>query len=458
VVFFFLQLAVALQKPFNMKKVFFLTLLISFGNAINAQVGINVTGAPPAASAMLDVSSSSKGVLIPQVSIDSLKDVTSIPSPANGLIVYNTTQPGVRNDMARGFYYYSTNALSWIRLADNFNDNKWKDGGLLGIQLRDTTDGVEIMDGYTGTSTNYGPKVKMLKKIDSALLNSKNNIPVLVLTGVNSGKDVAGWDSLQKTSIIFEMNYLTRSGASATANNVAISSYINRGTGTTQTTQTQGLGFYVTAPPHNTATADTPSMAMFRHNVGIGAYPTDINNVTEGRLQITGFSNGDQLSLRHPSSINLKWGLYVSSIDSSLNFYSNGSLRSNIDRVTGVYSALSDRTRKKNILPLNNVLQSIRKLPVYYYNYIDSKDSDRRMIGLMAQDVQLHFPELVYQRYDREITKPVLTMDYSGFGVLAIKAIQEQQIVIDDLRAKDEKQQALIMELLKRVEALEKKN
>ncbi len=419
------------------------------------QVAINIIGAAPASSAMLDVSSTSKGVLFPQVSIDSLKDVTSIPSPANGLVVYNTTQPGVRNDMARGYYWYSTNALSWVKLADNLTDNKWKDGGLLGIQLRDTLDGVEIMDGYTGTSFNYNPKVKILKKIDSALLNAKNNITALVLTGVNR-KITAGWESRQKTSIIFENNYITTSGASGTANNVAISSYIEN-TGTTQNTQTNGLAFYVTAPPQNTATADTPSLAMFRHNVGIGSYPTDINNVTEGRLQITGFSNGDQLSLRHPSSINLKWGLYVSAIDSSLNFYSNGSLRANIDRVTGVFSALSDRNRKKNILPMKSVLETVLQLPAYSYNYLDSKDTDRRMLGFMAQDIQPFFPELVYQRYDREITKPVLTMDYSGLGVIAIKAIQEQQKQIEEMKKENNDLKLQMEALLKRMEALEKK-
>jgi hypothetical protein len=175
------------------------------------------------------------------------------------------------------------------------------------------------------------------------------------------------------------------------------------------------------------------------------------------------------LSLRHPSSINLKWGMYVSSIDSSLNFYSNGSLRANIDRVTGVYSALSDKNRKKNVRPMPPVLDMISQLPVYSYNYIDSKDDDRRMIGLMAQDVQQYFPELVYQRYDRELTNPVLTMDYSGFGVLALKAIQEQQKIIDGLKNDIDqinstnlievvrKQQEVINQLMLRIEVLEKK-
>lgn len=431
------------------------TSLFIFSTIFTKAQNVGIGTVSPNAAALLHVNSTNKGILIPQVSIDSLRDVTSIPSPAHGLLVFNTTQPGVRNDMTRGFYYYSINALTWIKLADNLNDNVWQPGGILGVQLRDTADGVEIMDNYTGSSTNFSPKLKILNKLDSSLNGNKNNITAMVVSGVNL-KTTAGWDSLQKTTIIFENNYLTTSGTSGTANNVAISSYINN-KGINQSTQTNGLAFYVTAPPQNTATADTPSLAMFRHNVGIGAYPSDINNVTEGRLQITGFSNGDQLSIRHPSSINLKWGFYVSSIDSSLNFYSNGSLRSNIDRVTGVYTALSDRNRKKNIQPLKPVLETIMKLPVYSFNYLDSKDTDKRMLGFMAQDLQPFFPELVYQRYDRDITKPVLTMDYSGLGVIAIKALQEQQIIIQQQQEQITKQDEKIEKLLNRIEKLEQK-
>jgi Chaperone of endosialidase len=434
-------------KKIGMKKIFALSLGFFLFYAATAQnVGIGTSS--PAASAQLHMVSTNSGLLIPQISIDSLRDVTSIPSPANGLMVYNTTQPGVRNDMQRGYYYYSTNALTWVRFADNLNDNVWQNGGLLGIQLRDKTDGVEMMDNYTGAVLNYSPKVKILKMTDSALLNAKNNITSLVLTAVNR-KTAAGWENRQKNTIIFENAYLLTDGITSGTSSVAISSYTEN-TGTTANNLTNGLGFYTFATPQNTATADTPSLSMFRHNIGIGTYVTDINNVTEGRLQVTGFSNGDQISMRHPSSINLKWGLYVSSIDSSLNFYSNGSLRSNIDRVTGVYTALSDRSRKKNIKPLPPVLESIRQLPVYSYNYIDSKDEDHRVIGVMAQDMQPLFPELVYQRYDREITKPVLALDYSGMGVLAVKAIQEQQKIIEDL-------QKQITNLTIRLEALEKK-
>ena len=418
-------------------------------NDFGTNVAIGLTGvADP--SAMLHVSSTSKGVLFPQVSIDSLKDVTSIVNPANGLVVYNTTQPGVRNDMVKGYYYYSSFSTSWVRLADNLNDNVWQLGGALGAQLRDKTKAVEIMDDYTGTQTNFSPKVKILKNRDSAQLTSKNNITVLVLSGVNK-KTIAGWAPRQKTTLVFENNYILANGTSSgSSTSSAISGYVEN-SGTIATTQSSGLAFYVTAPPQNSAVADTASMSLFRHNVCIGDYATDINNVTEGRLQIKGFSNGDQLSLRHPSSTVLKWGIYVSSIDSSLNFYSNGSLRSNIDRVTGVYTALSDRRMKKEITPLTPVLKSIMQLPAYKYKYKDAGPDDRKSIGFMAQDVQPFFPELVYQRYDREITKPVLTMDYAGFGILAIKAIQEQQ---QQIEAKDANIKVLEEKVAKQEEKL----
>lgn len=184
--------------------------------------------------------------------------------------------------------------------------------------------------------------------------------------------------------------------------------------------------------------------------LGIGAVPLPTagstgGNVNNGRLQITGIASGDQLNLFHSSSTVLKWGFYVSGIDSSLNFYSNGSLRATIDRVTGVYTNLSDRNLKKNITGLNPVLDNVLKLNTYKYNYLKSKDSDRKTIGFMAQDVLPYFPELVYQRKDRETNEPFLMMDYTGFGVVAIKAIQEQQTIINNLQAQIDELRKLIV-------------
>jgi hypothetical protein len=56
-----------------------------------AQLGVNTTGAEPVASAILDASSDSQGLLIPRLSLTSTSDIMTISSPATSLLVYNTT-------------------------------------------------------------------------------------------------------------------------------------------------------------------------------------------------------------------------------------------------------------------------------------------------------------------------------------------------------------------------------
>lgn len=81
-----------------MKQVIFATLLF-FSVTVHAQVGIGT--ATPAASAQLDITSTSKGLLIPRMT--SLQ-VAAIISPATGLLVYQT-------DNTPGFYYF--NGIVW---------------------------------------------------------------------------------------------------------------------------------------------------------------------------------------------------------------------------------------------------------------------------------------------------------------------------------------------------------
>ena len=72
--------------------------------AANAQnVGINATGAAPAASAMLDISSTNSGLLIPRMTT---AQRTAIAAPATGLLVYDTN--------LSSFYYYDGTQWVWM--------------------------------------------------------------------------------------------------------------------------------------------------------------------------------------------------------------------------------------------------------------------------------------------------------------------------------------------------------
>ncbi len=74
-----------------MKTNFLFTIVIFLAVSMNAaaqNVGINATGSNPDGSAMLDVSSTTKGLLIPKMTTT---QQNAIASPANGLIIFNTT-------------------------------------------------------------------------------------------------------------------------------------------------------------------------------------------------------------------------------------------------------------------------------------------------------------------------------------------------------------------------------
>jgi hypothetical protein len=105
---------------------------------------------------------------------------------------------------------------------------------------------------------------------------------------------------------------------------------------------------------------------------------------------------------------------------------------------------MSDRRVKENIAPLNSVMNGLKALEPVSYNYIfdSSKKND---FGFIAQDVEKEFPHLV-----NEMDDGLKGLNYAGFSVIAIKAIQEQQQII-------EKQQTVIDQLLDRVSKLEEK-
>ena len=97
------------------KLVIILIVLISLlmGNILKAQnVGIGASTFTPDASAGLEIRYTNKGLLIPRVALTSTTDVTTIPSPANSLLVYNTGTGGLS---PAGYYYWD--GSQWMRLA-----------------------------------------------------------------------------------------------------------------------------------------------------------------------------------------------------------------------------------------------------------------------------------------------------------------------------------------------------
>jgi hypothetical protein len=94
---------------------FFLVIPVTGTFSFAQNVGINATSVLPAPSAMLDVVAANKGVLLPRVGLSGITDVTTVPSPANSLLLYNTATAGTAPGNVTPGYYYWENA-KWNRL------------------------------------------------------------------------------------------------------------------------------------------------------------------------------------------------------------------------------------------------------------------------------------------------------------------------------------------------------
>ncbi len=124
----------------------------------------------------------------------------------------------------------------------------------------------------------------------------------------------------------------------------------------------------------------------------------------------------------------------------NLNFSYNGTRISYITNV-GAYTQVSDRRLKSNITPMNSVLDNVMKLKPVEYNYNHTPLAAKSK-GFIAQDVQAIFPELVNKSEDG-----MLAVQYVEFGVIAVKAIQEQQEQINQQQAEIDALKAAIEEL-----------
>ncbi|SEH28291.1 hypothetical protein SAMN05421593_0661 [Chryseobacterium culicis] len=91
--------------------------------AITSTGSVGIGTVAPDASAILDVTSTNKGILAPRISLSSATDVTTIANPAVGLLVFNLgTQPGLNY---KGYVFW--NGTEWRAL-----DNSFLTAGTLG--------------------------------------------------------------------------------------------------------------------------------------------------------------------------------------------------------------------------------------------------------------------------------------------------------------------------------------
>jgi len=91
----------------------------------------------------------------------------------------------------------------------------------------------------------------------------------------------------------------------------------------------------------------------------------------------------------------------------------------------------SDKRLKTNINDINYGLDAVMKLSPKEYDW---KENDRHDIGFIAQEVEQVIPEIVKDK--KHFDKEIKTLDYEKLTAVLIKAVQEQQQQINELKEK----------------------
>jgi hypothetical protein len=108
-----------------------------------------------------------------------------------------------------------------------------------------------------------------------------------------------------------------------------------------------------------------------------------------------------------------------------------GTLRASSATVSTTITACSDFRFKQNITPLSNALENVMKLKGVTYDwrnneFPDRYFNDRKQIGIIAQELETVYPELV-----NTDEKGYKSVDYSKMTPILVEAIKTQQGIID---------------------------
>jgi hypothetical protein len=112
----------------------------------------------------------------------------------------------------------------------------------------------------------------------------------------------------------------------------------------------------------------------------------------------------------------------------------------NVQNTNNSYGAISDLKLKENITDATPKLDDLLQVRVVNYNL--KTLPNQKHIGVIAQELEQVFPSMIEESFDRDVETEELTgettkaVKYSVFVPILIKAIQEQQTIINDLRSR----------------------
>jgi hypothetical protein len=107
----------------------------------------------------------------------------------------------------------------------------------------------------------------------------------------------------------------------------------------------------------------------------------------------------------------------------------------NVQNTNNSYGAISDIKLKENITDATPKLAQLNQVRIVNYNLIGDTN---KQLGVIAQELEQVFPSMIDEEVDRDsegndLGTTTKSVKYSVFVPMLIKAIQEQQAIIQSL-------------------------
>ncbi len=420
-------------------------ILITLGvHDLPAQsLAINTDGSNAHNSAMLDVKSTSKGVLIPRMTT---AQRIAIVSPATGLQVYDS-------DLNLLYYY---NGSTWSSVATG--SNYWTSSG--GNIYNNTGTNVGIGSATPGDKLEVNGNIRFSGA--GTLLAAPSTSGSAYSLTVKAGDPYVPVGGSGGSVNILATNNMP-SGGSGYGNlgpsgnvNITSGSGYNTAGGNINITAGQTSCWALTANSHsdvniqggaNLVPADASSISIQGGGtVGVGC-PTA--NANGGNLILKsgiGTGTGTQGNIQ---LLNGNVGIGTAAPSSKLEVCGNTRIIGTLNVSSTVTSSSgitcpSDIRYKKNITSIENPLQKLMLVNgVHYYwktnEFPEMNFNNLQQTGFIAQDLEKVFPEMVFT--DNAGYKSV---DYSRITPLLVETIKEQQKEIIQLMQRMEELEKLV--------------
>jgi hypothetical protein len=122
------------------------------------------------------------------------------------------------------------------------------------------------------------------------------------------------------------------------------------------------------------------------------------------------------------------------------------------------WTAYSDFRLKKNINSLNSYLNKMKQIRPVWYQWKTQDENDQHMYpGFIAQEIEQFIPEIINESYSEKYGFNVKGLSMTDMIPFIVKAMQEQQQIIESLQSENNELKSQMSDILSRLSALENK-